>query len=172
MFREGDPVELVYIVKEGEFEFTKRKVVEDKVMYNYEKLIGPRKDELGDDENVNVVEKVTKSDLPSSKIEHRALDKRKKENQKLGTMASGHLFGEEDIVCENATRKMTVFCKTKSGTLLCMKKEEFLKKFKNHEESWSEILKIVMFKGKVNDTRIKKFERITQDLQNPVIKQE
>ena len=50
---------MVYIVKDGEFEFTKRKVGTDQVMYNYDKLLGPQKDVQRDDDYVNVVQKVT-----------------------------------------------------------------------------------------------------------------
>jgi hypothetical protein len=50
-------------------------------------------------------------------------------------MASGNLFGEDDVVHERL-HFGTVRCISGSGILHCMKTFEFLRKFKDEELAW------------------------------------
>jgi len=46
VYKEGSQPDFIYIIKEGEFELTKKQIKEKQTNYKYEKLIGPQEDEM------------------------------------------------------------------------------------------------------------------------------
>ena len=136
MYKEDDDCQYVFIVKEGEFELTKRKQPEKKTSYKFDKLIGPQKsvNSMRDELERNVVESVSKVGSINSKMDLGALEKRKtNEAIRLGTFSVGSIFGEDDVLYER-NRIGSVHCKTNKGVLYCLKVAVFYSKFKQNDD--------------------------------------
>lgn len=139
LYREGDPSDYIYLVRDGEFELTKRKIPKSETQYKFDKLIGPRKS-VTDIPDGNVVEKLTKTGSINSKMKSGMnFKKRSTEVIRLGTFTSGSIFGEDDVLFERS-RIGTVVCKSSVGTLFKLNIAEFYKKFRYSSETWNTIL--------------------------------
>ena len=58
----------------------------------------------------------------------------------MAILGQGQRFGEEDVVNERPYTS-TVFCRSDTAVVFCIKKEEFFRKLKQNADCWSVILK-------------------------------
>ena len=76
-------------------------------------------------------------------------------------MASGNLFGEDDVV-QDRMHFGTVRCISGSGILHCMKIFEFLRMFEAVKTAWDLILKSVQIKDENFNQRINQIDNLVE----------
>jgi len=57
---------------------------------------------------------------------------------KLALLGPGQMFGEDDVIFERRYTS-SVFCRSNTGVLFCMKNAEFFRKLKSNEDCWKTI---------------------------------
>ena len=129
VYFEGEPSDYVYLVKDGEFEVTKRITYK---MKNKEK-------------NRHECMKLLKGNKPKSALSMKDILKPQIETFRVAIVGDGQLIGEEDVIKEYEDEKRiyttSVKCISKTAYVFCIKYDEFLRKFKNNRESWRIICK-------------------------------
>jgi CRP-like cAMP-binding protein len=114
---------MIYIIKNGEFEMTKKIVIKkDKNndrSASINEMIKSQQKKVNERENVNPVIKTFRVCL----------------------LGQGQMFGEEDVVQEQPYQ-CTVRCISASADVFCIKNEEFIRKLKPNKESWRVIIQM------------------------------
>ena len=63
------------------------------------------------------------------------------------------MFGDEDVLADRPS-STSVFCKSNSGDVFCIKNTEFFRKLKSNAESWKIIVLTAMAKERAIFTRV------------------
>eukprot|EP00347_Sterkiella_histriomuscorum_P019194 403342576 len=169
VYREGDESSMVYIIKSGEFEVTKKFMKQETQEIDVQKFLGPRseqqtidntksnekdKDKNGRD---NSQQKAKKS-IQSSNIQL-ASRLRNTETFKILLLGPGQMFGEDDVVHERPYTQ-TIICRSNTGIVFAMKSQEFFRKLKPNEDCWKIILTQVLSKDKQMRMRMNKIDDV------------
>lgn len=129
VYFEGDPSDYVFLVKNGEFEITKR------ITYKLK----------NSDKNKSDCLKLLKGNKSKSGLSSKETMKPQIETFRVAIVCDGQLIGEEDVIKEyedeNRIYSTSVKCISKTANVFCIKYDEFLRKFKNNRESWRVICK-------------------------------
>lgn len=105
---------------------------------DFEKYVGNQRSKSREDEDENVTDGLNPAvvDIGLSK-------KAKKETIKLGTIAEGNTFGEDDAVL-GRKHFGTMRCISGEGMVHCIKTHEFLRKFQEIKPSWRTVMEQVV----------------------------
>ncbi|KAL4494103.1 hypothetical protein ABPG72_016059 [Tetrahymena utriculariae] len=80
----------------------------------------------------------------------------------VSLVGSGQIFGEEEIIMKEESRKQDVVCSSPLGQVLLLHKEDYIFKFAN-DQYFSEIFKsLVIQKRQFRDKRLKEIESISK----------
>lgn len=125
VYREGDTAETVYIIRSGEFKFSKKLVI---LKSQSAKLIG--RQILADKRRRNEVSKAH-----------------------IVILGNGEIFGEDEVI-KNCSRDMTCMCMSYEACVLVIMKEDFLNRIKS-EESWNYVKQRLALKDINKHARLK-----------------
>ena len=142
VYREGDPINEVYLVTEGEFLFQKRIIVED----------GRKKKALFSEHYTDSVEMI--------KFRSKALNKKLVQIGKIAKMGAGELFGVEEK--DGPIRKFTCVCNSSKAKVLCILKNDFYRRIKG-EDTLQYIQDKIDLKDKEINSRISMWKFIAED---------
>lgn len=122
VYKEGDNSKFLYVIKEGEFEISKKMRPEKDSDLDLQMFLGPRRKE---DKRSDKVENVLgKGDIY---YPHKVL-----------VLGKGNIFGEEDAVVSRL-HTTSVRCISMEGELLCISLQDFNQRVKTNDESWQNI---------------------------------
>ena len=116
---------MIYIVKDGEFQINRKRVVPPQIE-NIEKE--QNKNFIGPGDVKDKIAKKNKANLDATK-------KPLVSNIRLTQLCSGQMFGEEDAI-NDRQYTTSVTCISGNATVYCIKTEEFIQKFRQNESTW------------------------------------
>ncbi|CDW81071.1 UNKNOWN [Stylonychia lemnae] len=185
VYREGDASEMVYIIKSGEFEVTKRFVKQTVREIDVTSYIGPKANQKNEQE-LNLNSETTEDDS-YDKVVKNGRDKSQKgskhqvpqiqlasrlrntETFKILLLGPGQMFGEDDVVHERPYSQ-TIICRSNTGLTFAMRANEFFRKLKSNEECWKIILNQVLQKDNQMRSRMLKIDQVFhKEITNPIV---
>ena len=142
VYREGDTINEVFLVTEGEFLFQKRIIVED----------GRKKKALFNEHYTDSTEVI--------KFRSKALTKKLVQIGKIAKMGAGELFGVEEK--DDPVRKFTCVCNSSKAKVLCILKTDFYRRIKG-EDTLQYIQDKIDLKEKEINSRVSMWKFIAED---------
>lgn len=141
----GSPLNMIYIVKKGEFELSKP------LVKNHSNLVKKMNELMGGKTETNSVgdfipemTKVAPKDLPAS--------------FRVTTVSSGSILGEDDLLTESSCYNSTIKCITQRAKIYYIPKE-FFKDLKSHPLHYVTAIKQVLSKNaRINGDEFKKVD--------------
>ena len=162
VYREQDPAQYIYIVKDGLFSLTK-KLDKDKGMLG--KTPTEKEDEM--------IQEILQDPLASKNIQQFQATKKRARFEELGLaqVGKGNMLGIEDVEEDKETTySQTATCFSENGVLLKIDKEELLSRLKHHPQVWTEMMQENVSKVKKNKQQIEKSSSIRSTMGHIVYK--
>ncbi|CDW89498.1 UNKNOWN [Stylonychia lemnae] len=122
LYREGEPADYVYIVKDGQFEVTRKEKIRENYQENAKQIL---ENPLRSMKVNNTKGLITSKAMKCHKIYLYRLEK-------------GNLIGDEDLIQQSEFYQTSVICTSLTGLVGAMKREDFLR-LENQQSAWKQL---------------------------------
>eukprot|EP00347_Sterkiella_histriomuscorum_P015778 403355716 len=159
LYREGEPAEYVYIVKDGQFEVTRME--KDRPIGQDNKAIGGMS-----------TKEILENPLRSMKVSNtKSLINTGKNNKThkvyLFKLEKGNLIGDEDMVNHDEIYSTTVICCSLNGLVGAMKREDFMR-IENQQSAWKALQLNCRQKNQQINKNIALQNEVLQQINSPI----